>query len=448
MSRLWTLSLIPLLALACNGGGDTDTDTDTAGPVGDFAEACEVAGVECEVIDGQNVGFLSGILIEDVTLTNNAAWVLRGGVFIGGDNENNTTLTIEEGTTLFGDSATDGFLTIRRGSKIVARGTAEAPIVMTSDKPVGERARGDWGGLVILGNAPINACSEQPCEAEIEGGAGTYGGSDPDDDSGVLEYVRVEYAGTEVSKDNELNGITFGGVGRATVVDYIQVHANLDDGIEMFGGTVDIKHAVLSCIGDDSIDWDLGWQGRAQFLLTVQCPDAGNNGIEADGNEANNESTPISNPTLSNVTLIGDPAVPVDNFGIILRRGTSATLANFVVTGFNVGCLSLRNAATLAHFDDGTASIDHTILDCDSAFEDADEPDRFNAGTGNLIGDAGLKSTSYTESNPDFRPETSGAAATGGQAPSGSWFTPATYRGAFDPSAEPWTAGWTYFARQ
>jgi hypothetical protein len=447
MLRLSTLSLLPLLLLAC-GSDDTDSDTDTDGPGGDFAEACDALGVECTVINGQNVGFLTGVITQDITLTSNAAWVLRGGVFIGGDNENNTTLSIEAGTTIFGDSATDGFLAIRRGSKIDARGTKDAPIVMTSDKAVGQRARGDWGGLVILGNAPINSCAQQPCEAEIEGGAGLYGGSNPNDDSGVLEYVRVEFAGTEVSKDNELNGITFGGVGRATKVDYIQVHANLDDGIEMFGGTVDIKHVVVSCVGDDSIDWDAGWQGRLQFGLAVQCPDAGNHGIEADGNEANNAATPISNPILSHVTLIGHPDIPVDNFGIVLRRGTAGNLWNFVVTGFNKGCLSLRNAQTLAHFDDGTASIARTILDCDTAFEDADEPDRFNGGTGNVVGAAGLKNATYIADNPDFRPEASGAAASGGQAPSDSFFTAASYRGAFDPTAEPWTAGWTNFARQ
>jgi len=445
MHRFASLAALAALALACNGDDPTNGNGNGNGGDGDFADACDALGVECEVIDGQNVGFLSGSIIEDITLTNNAFWVLRGGVFIGKDNEANTTLTIEAGTTLFGDSATDGFLSIRRGSKIDARGTADAPIVMTSDKPVGQRARGDWGGLVILGNAPINSCSQQPCEAEIEGGAGLYGGSDPNDDSGVLEYVRVEFAGTEVSKDNELNGITFGGVGRNTKVSHIHVHANLDDGVEFFGGTVDAKYVVVSCVGDDGIDWDQGWQGRIQHALVVQCSDAGNNGIEADGNEANHEATPISNPVLSNLTFIGNPSIPVDNFGILLRRGTAGTISNAVVTGFNKGCLSLRNAATLAHFDSGTASINRTILDCQTAFEDDDEPARFNAGTGNTVGAAGLRSTTYAESNPDFRPTSGGAAASGGQAPSGTFFDATTYRGAFDPAAEPWTDGWTNF---
>ena len=151
-------------------------------------------------------------------------------------------LEIEAGTTIYGDSATNGTLVIARGSQIHAHGTAAAPIVMTSDQLEGERARGDWGGLIINGYAPLNI---EGGEAEGEGDTGTYGGDDPTDSSGILEYVRVEFAGTEFSPDNELNGIAFQGVGSGTTVENVMVKFNKDDGLEFFGGTVEVKYVRL-----------------------------------------------------------------------------------------------------------------------------------------------------------------------------------------------------------
>src|SRR5690606_29129149 len=212
----------------------------------------------------------------------------------------------------------------------------------------------------LNGRAPINACADgdPDCEAEGEGGVGKYGGSDPNDDSGVLRYVRVEYGGTEISPDNEINGIGFAGVGAGTTVEYVQVHANLDDGVEFWGGNVSVKNLVVSCVGDDMIDWDLGWRGNLQHVVAVQCDDAGGYGIEADGNEADHTATPSSLPTLSNLTLVGSPEIPEDNFGIVLRRGTGAHVTNSIVTGFPAACLGLRDAATYAHFDAGDLSFE------------------------------------------------------------------------------------------
>ena len=262
MRAFTTLSLLSLLA-GCAGGDDTTDDT-TGNDTGDTS-------VECA--DG--VCVLSGTITEDLTLTADTAWLLRGGVFIG-DDENETVLTVEAGTIVYGESSTDGMLVIRRNARMIAEGTADAPIVFTSSKAEGSRARGDWGGIVINGNAPINACAEdsEGCEAFGEGGTGWYGGSDADDDSGVLKYVRVEFAGTLVSPDNELNGIAFQGVGAGTEIDFVQVHMNADDGVEFFGGTVNARHMVLTGIGDDSLDWTDGWQGNAQFLVAQQYDDA------------------------------------------------------------------------------------------------------------------------------------------------------------------------------
>lgn len=434
MSLRNAAGLLCLVLTACAEDSER-TDTGTA-----------PTGGRC--VDG--VGVLSGTYTEDLTLTADCAWLLSGGVIIG-DDENPTTLTIEPGTTVYGESATNGFLVIRRHARIEAVGTATAPIVFTSDQEVGSRGRGDWGGLVINGLAPINACNDgtPDCEAEGEGGTGKYGGADPDDDSGTLSYVRVEYGGTEISPDNEINGLTLAGVGRGTTLDHLQIHANLDDGVEFFGGTAEVKYLVSSCVGDDGIDWDLGFQGNIQYALVAQCSDAGNNGIEADNNEADHAASPRSGPTVSNLTLIGSPSVAEDNFGVLLRRGTDATITHAIAMGFSLGCLAVRDDETYG----AEPSFEHTLLACAAAFEGDDvtdvmqEEDVFGAGTGNGTDDPQLADTALSD-DPDFRPSASGPAATGGAGPSDPFFDAPRFLGAFDPMGSDWTDGWTNFAQR
>ena len=247
----------------------------------------------------------------------NSFWVFRGAVFI----EDGATLTLAPGTEVFGEFATNGTLIIARGGRIESNGTADAPVVFTSDQPVGERARADWGGLIINGRAPLNVPGG---EAEGEGDTGTYGGTDPNDDSGHLFYTRVEFAGTEFSPDNELNGIAFQGVGRGTEVDFVMVKGNKDDGMEFFGGTVEVKHTICHLIADDSYDWTDGWTGKGQFMIAHQSGDDADQGIEADNNGDNNNLLPRSNPTLFNLTLIGDPDE---------NEGSESDTASFYVRG-------------------------------------------------------------------------------------------------------------------
>lgn len=295
--------------------------------------------------EGKQLCSLQGRYLKDILLTNNYSYQLQGGVFIGNDNKNKATLTIQPGTTIVGASGAD-FLVITRGSKINANGTAKSPIVFTTknEKPT----RGSWGGLVINGNAPIN-CSAPTngfCEAEGEGATGLYGGKNAADNSGVLKFVRVEFAGYEITPENELNGIAFQGVGNGTTVDYVQVHMNADDGVEFFGGTVNIKHLVLTGNKDDSMDWTSGWTGKAQFVLIKQAKDEGNNGIEADSLKSPMDAEPRSNPTLSNVTLLGSETAKKGGAGILLRRGTGLKLYNSVVKGFKKGGLDVDDAET------------------------------------------------------------------------------------------------------
>jgi hypothetical protein len=444
MSLRSTLLMLAAAMVACDGGSDTDpTDTDTDTADTDTSDPCPGGVIE-----------VSGEIVTDTTWTADCPVLLKGGVFVG-DDTNATVLTIEPGARVYGESASSAFLVVRRGSRIEADGTAAAPIVFTSDQPEGSRARGNWGGVILNGRAPINACAAGTvgCEAEGEGGTGLYGGDDADDNSGTLRYVRIEYGGTEISADNEINGLTLAGVGSGTTLDFVQIHSNLDDGVEFFGGTAEVKHLVVSCPGDDGIDWDLGWTGRLQFGLVTQCDDAGNNGIEADNNEADFSATPGSSPVVSNLTLVGNPAIAEDNLGILLRRGTAGQVWNSIATGFSLACLGIRDAETYGHAADSSLAFAHDRFACDAAFETGDDGDVsqedvvFAAGTDNDAGaDVGV-ATGYVEGDPDYRPAAGSDAATGGMAPSGAFFDAASYIGAFDPAGADWTDGWTNFAR-
>lgn len=304
----------------------------------------------------QEVCVLKGRYVSDLVLTNNYAYFLDGGVFIGNDNKQNAVLTIQPGTQIAGATGAD-FLVVTRGSEIQAKGTHTQPIVFTTSNE--NPTRGSWGGLVINGNAPIN-CSNPGstfCEAEGEGSTGLYGGTDAQDSSGALKYVRVEYAGYEITPENELNGIAFQGVGAGTLVDYIQVHMNSDDGVEFFGGTVNVKHVLLTANKDDSLDWTSGWTGKGQYIFVEQAADEGNNGIEADSLKSPMDASPRSNPTLANVTLIGSETARKGGAGILLRRGTGLKLYNTVITGFKAGGLDVDDAETFRNGQDYTDGL-------------------------------------------------------------------------------------------
>lgn len=394
-----------------------------------------------ECVDG--VCILSGTITDDLTLTADNVYLLRGGVFIG-DDENETILSIEAGTTIYGESSTDGMLIVRRGSKIYAEGTAEEPIVFTSSKAEGSRARGDWGGLIINGRAPINSCADgeaDACEAFGEGGTGFYGGTDPEDNSGVLRYIRVEFAGTLISPENELNGIAFQGVGSETEVDYVQVHMNADDGVEFFGGNVVVKHVLITGAGDDSLDWTDGWQGGAQYVILHQSDDNGDNGIEADNNGEANDAEPRSNPALANFTIIGSPESEKSDLGILLREGTAASLINVAVLGFNDACLKVDNEATIAQLEAGAITMTNSVLNCETNFKgDVDLESWFLGQEGNATGSAEL-TAAFDITNPDYTPTTMGSAVAGDASSLHSSFDTATFVGAVDQ--DDWTLGWT-----
>jgi hypothetical protein len=394
--------------------------------------------------------------------TSSFYYVLRGAVFV----PEGATLNIQAGTRVIGEAGSVGTLIVLRGGRLNAIGTREQPIVFTSDQPVGSRDRGDWGGLIINGRAPVNL---EGGEGQGEADTGVYGGDQPNDNSGSLRYVRVEFAGVEFSPDNELNGIAFQGVGRGGSYDYIQVHMNRDDGLEWFGGTADIKHAVVSNAADDSFDWTFGWTGRAQFIALHQRADDADNGIEADNNEFANNLLPRSNPQIYNITICGDPSPalgPESVRAANLRRGTAFTIRNFLVTGFKATGFQMEtaNTATTGQVDNGTTQLGAGVFwglgvqggtpvanPIHSSIQPYVNSGRFPDVRSNV--DAGLTSGCFNHDNPNFQP-TSVATLAGGQLtpiqpPNDGFFEAVTFIGAVPPApADDWTRGWTAYPQR
>ncbi len=304
----------------------------------------------------------------DTTWTVNNLYILTQPVFV----QNGATLTIEPGTVVFGDTGNRGTLIVAQGSKLVADGTPLNPIVMTSQNRLGQRAASDWGGLILNGYAPINVPGGV---SSGEGDTGEYGGGespDPHDSSGVLRYVRVEWAGIEFSPSNELNGIAFQGVGDGTVVDHVQVHFNEDDGIEMFGGTVNMKYMLLTGIADDSMDWTEGWQGKAQFVVAVQYGADADHGIEADNWENDNDAEPRAYSHIFNCTFVGSNGTgEKGDDGLKLRRGTGGNFHNWIVHGFRETGLDIDDEATYIQANNGGLVLDHSIIGGNGFYTDA-----------------------------------------------------------------------------
>jgi len=265
-----------------------------------------------------------------------------------------TVLTIEAGSTVVGDTAAVGAvpaLIILPGARLVAQGTQANPIIMTSNNP--PRAANDWGGLMLNGRSTVNRPN---CQNAAEGLSEPYGGCIPDDNSGIITYVRSEFSGRLFTPDNELNNFTMNAVGSKTKINHVQAHFGADDCIEWFGGTVDSSHMVATACGDDGFDWQLGFTGSLQYGFMQQSLSnfsAGNNqsrGIEADNSEFGFEDLPRSNPGMCNLTLIGTGPTNLTTIGadrgILLRRGTSGKLANMIVANWNREGVNLSDAST------------------------------------------------------------------------------------------------------
>lgn len=322
---------------------------------------------------------LSGNYTDDVTLESGKTYKVKGDAII----KNGATLTIEKGVTIEGMSEFISYILIEQGAKIMAEGTADEPIIMTADK----KETGSWGGLHICGKAPINKTGGTG-ESEIGGAA--YGGTDAADNSGIVRYVRLEYTGVALDDEHESNGISMYGVGSGTTIEYVQVYEGADDGIEFFGGTVNVKYIMVTGALDDCIDWTEGWSGKGQYMVAKQTG-AGDRGIEGDNNGSNNTATPYASPTLSQVTLIGNG--DADNYGMKLREGTKGKFVNLVVTGFDKRTIHVEHNQTLLNVADGSLDVDYAYIDTNVT----DHPIKYSVSK--------VDNPDYDPNDPDSEPE-------------------------------------------
>lgn len=406
---------------------------------------------------------ISSDITSNTTWTRNNIYTLTGGfIYV----TNNATLTIEPGTIIKGNEAA---LVVTRGSKIMAEGTATQPIVFTSYQSAGNRNPGDWGGIILCGKAPLNdPAGERLAEGGIDPVKGLYGGTDVNDNSGVLKYVRIEFAGKAFQPNNETNGLTMGAVGLGTTIEYVQVSYGGDDAFEWFGGTVNCKHLIANKTVDDMFDTDYGFGGRIQFAVAVSdsmvADISGSNGFESDNDATGTTNGPITKPIFSNISVFGPMATQNSNGfnsnfkrALHLRRSTSTCTYNSIFAGFPVG-LKIDGTITSNNCTSGTLQFKNNIIagcptPLDSTSMSFGMATWFNAGGNSVLstpqGLQAIAPTNYT--NPNFLLSAGSPALTGASfsAPNlnNSFFETTTYRGAFDGSND-WTACWSNFDPQ
>ena len=410
----------------------------------------------------------------NVVLTRTTTYLMKGFNYI----ENGGSITIPAGTVIKGDFETKGTLIIKRGAQIYASGTADCPIVFTSEKPAGQRNAGDWGGIIILGRAAINTATGVD-SAEIEGfGAGlgpVYGGQPVvnNDNSGVFRYVRLEFPGVNLTgvSGNEINGLTMGGVGSGTTIEYVQVSYSGDDSFEWFGGRVNPKYLIAYKGLDDDWDCDNGFQGKIQYGLSVRDKDiadvSSSNGFEIDNNvnSPSNTNNPRTRPFFSNMTVVG----PFETTGTVvnplfqrgghLRRNMQACIYNSIIMGWRVG-IRFDGSGVISDANGGTVQLRTNIFSGNVTLADqtggtiTPDPVTFI----NNFNTSYAANTSVQLTNPfNIYPDPSGNNITnwipagGSPALSGADFTNAnlsgfenvSYRGAFGTNN--WTSNWAQF---
>ncbi|AYQ35390.1 Ig-like domain repeat protein [Runella sp. SP2] len=468
----------------------------------DQASTVATQVVTVSAVPAKQVVDVSGVLEGNINWTKDKIYKLKGFVRVGEDPKidgtptKTGTLTIQAGTVIIGERSSKATLVVQRGSKIIANGTADEPIVFTSERAIGEREAGDWGGLVICGKALNNLTTGGvKGVAELEGQYGAFhGGTDDADNSGSLKYVRVEYAGIPINPNQEVNSFTFGSVGSATTLEYLQASYGGDDSFEWFGGSVNAKYLIAYRGLDDDFDIDNGFRGNLQYGISLRgaaiADQSGSNGFEIDNDGSGTANTPVTAATLSNFTLIGPKqtnatqiSVQYQN-GMHLRRNAQVKIYNTFVTGFPNGIFidPSGSVSTLKNAEEGKLVLNQVVVsgvkswgsnnfgagagnpngfavrDVNTAstpvalanIGDKKPSDWFAAQTGNkILGDwtlTGLNENLFGAGRPTF---TVGTAATetltkGGATPTGSFFTATDFVGAFKDND--WTAKWSNFS--
>lgn len=455
MNRL--LSLIAMLTAGIIffvSGCKTDEDTEPVvpPPTSDYIEITD---------DGSGVGTR--------TLYADSAYLLKGFVFV---NEGQT-LTIQAGSVVraaAGQREDASALIVARGGKIMAEGTKEKPIIFTTEADdlegsVPDRNFGLWGGIIILGAAQLNT---DPPVQQIEGipttePRGEYGGSDNADNSGVLKYVSIRHGGTDIGEGNEINGLTLGGVGSGTTLDYIEVFANKDDGVEFFGGVPNLKHCIVAFVGDDSFDYDQGYSGKGQFWLAVQGYLTGDRIGEHDGGTEPEDGSPYAIPTIYNATYMGLGSEAGKRL-ITFRDNAGGHYANsvfdFQTKGIDIEYLTTQSSWN--QYMSGNLSLksncfsnidgDWLVVSAGEGVTDAqieEANDKLSADFASFNNtsdmDPGLVSNDVSDY---FNPIPSNADAVRGtlEPTPDSWFTQVDYKGAFNPAGDGWADGWSLFS--
>lgn len=434
-------------------------------------------------VSGQSpVVEVSGDITTNTSWTNDNIYLIKGFVYV----KNNATLSIEAGTVVKGDKPTKGSLIVTRTGKLNAEGTPSQPIVFTSNQPIGERKSGDWGGVILLGNAPTNSSYNGTSGiGQIEGGVdnangdGIYGGVNPSDNSGTLKYVRIEFAGIPFEPNKEINGLTMGGVGFGTTIDHIQVSVSGDDSYEWFGGTVNAKHLVAFKGVDDDFDTDNGFSGNVQFCVSLRDSSiadvSGSNGFESDNDATGSSNQPFTAATFSNVTIVGPKVTATNpynsNFkrGAHIRRNSHEAIFNTIFLGYPTGLfvdgtpcannalngdLKVQNSVIAGSETNLTENDTITSFNIDTWFNAAAAANQIYATSPEV----GLTDP-FNYTNPDFRPANgssmlNGAAFTDPRLGS-TFFENVSFRGAFgndnwmenwtefDPQNQPYTTGFT-----
>ncbi len=410
-------------------------------------------------VDNVEKATLTGDLKESRTFTENDTVKLLGYVYV----QSGVTLTFEQGTVIKSDVNTKGALIVERGGKLICNGTQDKPVVFTSGKPVGERQPGDWGGIILLGKAPTNRSTEPT----IEGGVGRpYGGTDPNDNSGSLKYVRIEYPGIVAQQASEINGLTLGAVGAGTVIENVMVSYSNDDSFEFFGGTVNAKNLISFGAADDDYDFDFGYIGKIQYAIAFRDPkeddsDPGN-GVESDNDGTGTSASPFTKPTLSNFTWVGPNGAantaPNHNFANRFRRGSRFSVHNSILLGYAKGGFVIDGESTAIAYLNGESQFKNNIVQAvtlpfgslnNAQFTDAtleakavaDGCIRYSLSTDIVL----TNITSLTA--PNFQPATNSPAKIGANYDGlDGFFTKGNFRGAIGDND--WTKTWTNFNPQ
>ena len=323
---LASLTSAPMLFTACSSDNDPIVN-----PIDDIRE-----NLKGEIKNGEHIILETGV------------YKLTGALIV----QNGGKLTVKPGVVIEATPYRDGeeirYIAVAQGGQIFAEGTKEKPVIFTSTN----KTQQAWGGVVLCGKAPIN--KGNTANAEVSGLP--YGGTQVDDNSGIIRYARIEYSGYSYSSDKEFNGLSMFGVGAGTTIEYVQVHEGSDDGFEWFGGAVNTKYLVSTSNEDDLFDWTEGWNGTNEYWYGKEAANKGNRGVEADNNSNNHLAGPISNPTIKNLTLIGRGASSSEPQAMKLRVGTKTSMDNVFLSNWSVG-IDIEHDESVGYVTDGSLKI-------------------------------------------------------------------------------------------